>query len=239
MSAGNDGGQTPAAALDAFFGVFKNKLSSVSGSGRHKAAWRGENAALYATELRIVRDHYTPFMWGIGCAVVTFASFRVSRHYRHRLDLQKKGKSRTGAAAIRSEQAFGQDQERKFKLMEQTISVPVDLILSLAVGCSATLFLSDADKMRHDFSRIPLVKGRSLLSDELCADFSKESHRFSAIMNSSRHQNRSLDAIREFVSNCRKRAAYEDQLRKERNLTSNDPVSVPWPGVPPSIPPSD
>lgn len=234
MAADNDGGQTPTAALDAFFSVFQKKLSSASQSGRHKAAWRGEDAAQYASELHHAREHYTPFMWGIGCAFVTFASFRISRGYR--LKMQKRNQSGVGAAAIRSEHAFGEEQERKFKLVDQAISIPVDLILSLAVGASATLFLSDADKMRDDFAKIPLVKGRSLLSEELCADFTSQSYRFSSVMNSRQHQNQSLDAIRDFVSNCQKRSAYEDQLRKERHLTPSDPVSVPWPGVPPSTP---
>uniref|UniRef100_A0A7S4MT16 Uncharacterized protein n=1 Tax=Odontella aurita TaxID=265563 RepID=A0A7S4MT16_9STRA len=225
---GDGGGQSP---LDAFFGVFQSKLISASRSGRHKAAWQGENASQYASERQIVREHYMPFMWGIGCAFVTFTSFQVSRRYR--LNLSNKGRSRFGAAAIKSEQAFGEDQERKMKLMEQAVSVPIDLVLSLVIGCSGAFFLLDIDRMRDDFSRIPLVKGRSLLSEELCADYSRESYRFSSVMNKPKQDDPTIDAIREFVSNCQRRAIYEDQLRKERTLTSSDPVSVPWPGVPP------
>ena len=39
-----------------------------------------------------------------------------------------------------------------------------------------------------------------------------------------------------FIANCRRRAIYEDELIKERGLTSNEPPVIPSSGVPREIP---
>jgi hypothetical protein len=77
-------------------------------------------------------------------------------------------KAKTGAYLFENLQKKKPKQQAS-----DALSIPIDILLSsLLVGASTALFLTDEVKMqKNDLANIPLVKGRSLVSEELCSDF--------------------------------------------------------------------
>jgi len=235
-------------ALNSFFNVFQDTLSAASSDNRHKAAWRGPNASHYSSELQLLKPHYAPFLWGVGSAAVSFLAFRIGGTVQFRraaggvggggFKLSKVGSSSSSTSGRRpTGMAAANDAEAKSQLAGRILSIPVDLSLSLLIGCSTTIFLTDVDKLRTDMSVIPLVEGRSLVSDDLCGDFTKEYKKrpqsfWDGWDGVNAEEQPSLNAIRAFVLNCKKREAHEKILRNEQGFGPDDPVAIPKPGVP-------
>ena len=125
-----------------------------------------------------------------------------------------------------------------FRLMRLSL----DTFVSLSIGAYTSLWFVDKDKMMRSFSDIPLVEGRSLLSEELCGDFTKEfkkldpqiwDRRSSTVDHDEKMNFR--NTIQRFVVNCQRRAICEDEMRKERGVRDDEPVVTPSPGVPRDI----
>ena len=80
--------------------------------------------------------------------------------------------------------------------------------------------------------------GRSLLSEELCEDFTKEFQKLDPQILTNMNDDASApfrSTIKDFVTNCKRRAIYEEEIRKERGLSDEEPVVIPPPGVSKSI----
>ena len=94
----------------------------------------------------------------------------------------------------------------------------------------------------EELTQLPLCEGRSIVSDELCDDWTKLVH--SEIPSSfwlnldSRDSAAQMEyekrwrAILQFSENCMKRKTFEENLRRKLKLKENEPVSIPNPGVP-------
>jgi hypothetical protein len=78
---------------------------------------------------------------------------------------------------------------------------------------------------------VPLVEGRSVLSDELCNDVVGAYYRFN-IGEDEPVDNPVLRNIELVVQNCQRRQAFERRIRNDRGLDPHVPVSIPPPGVP-------
>jgi len=135
-------------------------------------------------------------------------------------------------------------------LIFRIMRLSLDTFVSLSVGAYASLFFVDKNLLMKDFAEIPLVEGRSLLAEELCDDFTTEFQKFdpqiwnrnhpslssgggsSVNTDSGRRETDFRNAIQGFVVNCRKRAIYEDEIRKERGMRDEEILDVPPPGVP-------
>ncbi|KAL3778642.1 hypothetical protein ACHAW5_007532 [Stephanodiscus triporus] len=125
----------------------------------------------------------------------------------------------------------------------------LDTFVSLSVGAYASLYFIDKDKMMKKFAEIPLVEGRSLLSEELCGDFAKEFKKFDRRTWDANHpsltsgvRNVNVDDGRDFrntilgfVANCRRRGLYEREMRITQGLGDDAIVAIPPPGVPSDI----
>ena len=234
-------------AQSTFLGFGIDKLVAAALDGRHKAAWRGPDAELYAHERRIIEERIlTPALWGLGFAVSTFASFRIGRHFRisRSSDLASGGGLNLGGYRImrrryRPDAGSPADAaDSKARLASDALSAPVDMLLSVLLGYSASLFLTDFEKLESDVVRLPLSSGRSLVSDELCGGFIAK---FQGLPRDLRHDNGdgggdALDIIRTFTTNCRKRDAYEKEIRRQKGSSHDSPVVIPWGGVPDVIP---
>ncbi|KAL3827054.1 hypothetical protein ACHAXA_007561 [Cyclostephanos tholiformis] len=138
-------------------------------------------------------------------------------------------------------------------LMFRLFRLSLDAFTSLCVGAYASLYFIDKDKLMRKFAEIPLVEGRSLLSEELCGDFAREFKKFDRRIWDENHpyltsggmpdnasnkddKNEFRNAIQGFVANCRRRDIYEREIRIERGCLSDDVhVSIPPPGVPSDI----
>jgi hypothetical protein len=119
--------------------------------------------------------------------------------------------------------------------VSDALSIPIDILLSsLLVGASTALFLTDEVKMqKNDLANIPLVKGRSLVSEELCSDFIREYNRLPKQLWSSGKndaENLSLNAIGNFVGNCQKRNRLVLHRRND-GLELEEARKIPDPGV--------
>ncbi|KAL7465514.1 hypothetical protein ACHAXS_005829 [Conticribra weissflogii] len=134
--------------------------------------------------------------------------------------------------------------------MEGLQTLPVDLAVSILVGISTTLFLSDAPALMKDFSHAPLVSGRSLLSEELCGPFIEEMRRvnrrdytyhrvvdddgggkmkkkevisYRELWNEENlGEFESLRAVRDFVENCQKRESVARKILVERKSKTGE-----------------
>ena len=226
---------SPAETINAFFDIVQDHVASMTATGRQSDAWRGANAEQYSSELALLKPHYTPILWGVGCSVVSFAAFRLSGAVR----ISRSSSSRSGYTFNRLSSPLdarggggaSNEAEAKSRLLGRLLSIPVDLSLSFLIGCSATIFLTETDKLQKDFSAIPLVKGRSLVANELCRDFTNEYQKWPRSMwdNSkiTEEAHPSLGAIQNFVRNCERRRAAETRIRNEKGLTEEEPVLIP------------
>lgn len=209
------------AVLQRFYGLFKSRISSILEEGRQKTAWQ-EKSDDYSSELKILRQHCTPFIWGVGTSLTLFLTFRISKYTGKFIGFNKSGqmlwenlerKKKLKAAGI-----FNQQESQ----MQEGLSIPSDLLLSLFGGISTSLFLLEGDKVMEDVSRVPLVQGRSLISDEFCTSFMQEHSKYgedfwSQSQNTDRNSNVCL--LNEFVKNCKKRRNVENYLNN-RNIPS-------------------
>jgi hypothetical protein len=122
-----------------------------------------------------------------------------------------------------------------------------DATLSLMMAANVSVQYTDASKMRQKISELPLVPGKSLVSDALCEELSAELQKVIAEQNPSykrllRESKQGLEAksplafymqgITSFCENCQRRAYREQELRQEQGLSSLEQVEIPAPGVP-------
>lgn len=134
--------------------------------------------------------------------------------------------------------------------LEGLQTLPVDLAVSILVGTSTTLFLSDSSALMKDFSHAPLVSGRSVLSEELCEPFVEEMRRvnrrdytYNRVVGDDgcgktkkkevvsyrelwKEENlgefESLRAVRDFVENCQRRKMVARKILGERKMTEEE-----------------
>lgn len=131
-------------------------------------------------------------------------------------------------------------------LFIRALRLSLDLFASVTVGAYTSLYFIDTSKLLRQAAELPLVEGRSLLSEELCPDFAKEFQTYPRETweeNDPSYGRESIELapggkpklasfIQSFVANCKRRAIYEEEMRSERGISENDPVNVPHPGVP-------
>ena len=116
------------------------------------------------------------------------------------------------------------------------LSLLFDALLSTAMAGTVWIMATDKEKVFKTASELPLVQGKSDVSDALCDDFIAhyETIRpdFWQDYSGESGAESGLRAISDFVANCKKRQAFERILRREAGLGPSDPVSIPSGGVP-------
>jgi hypothetical protein len=137
---------------------------------------------------------------------------------------------------------------RKPGLLFRTFKFGLDLFVATSMGMYGSAIWTDKNKLMNDLANIPLVEGKSIISEELCDDFI-DVYRHIPKRTWDKYNGRSepLDAISLFVQNCLKRHAVENQILKERKSfgsfevnssdSEDDDVhpSIPSPGVSPDV----
>jgi DNA-binding protein Fis len=119
------------------------------------------------------------------------------------------------------------------------------IVLDGMLSFYVTVYVSTrkTDVFLQKVTDIPLLEGQSTVADELCPVFLNElkglyreqqSHRLSAAEEMALHdpETPALKCLLDFCTNCQRRAAYEDLLRRERGLPPDEPIAIPPPGVP-------
>ncbi|KAL3801802.1 hypothetical protein HJC23_001198 [Cyclotella cryptica] len=124
----------------------------------------------------------------------------------------------------------------------------LDIFVSMSIGAYASILFIDKDRLMKQFSEIPLVQGRSIISEELCSDFSEEFRKYkrdtwdknhpalSGGLGKGNEKSDFISVVEGFVANCKRRSIYEKDIRTEQGLRENEPVVIPPPGVPRDIP---
>ncbi|KAL7534619.1 hypothetical protein ACHAWF_004889 [Thalassiosira exigua] len=195
---------------------------------------------------------------GVMCGIATFAFLRWSPGAISRM-LQRRAGAGVGASegiaspfakapGYKFDAPPGQPIIERPSLFFRSVRLTLDLFVSFSLGAYASLYFVDKNKMMKTFTDLPLVEGRSLLSEELCEDFAREFRKFDREIWDKNHQSLSgggetiedgehdfRNTMQGFVANCKRRAIYEGEIRKERGLGDSEPVVVPSPGVPRDI----
>ena len=80
-------------------------------------------------------------------------------------------------------------------------------------------------------SEIPLIEGRSAVSDTLCQDFIAQKGKVPKRL-WKEYNDDAFVMLRDFIDNCQRRMQVERQIRTDRGLGRDEPVDIPSPGVP-------
>jgi hypothetical protein len=190
--------------------------------------WKGSQE--YRYEQSLVEKMATPAVWGIGCTLATFASFRLgsSRHFQQFRNSYIRKSAVPPPKLNASASPLEQQRLRQQELMSHAISIPKDLIISLAIGVGATVFLLDAKQARQDLTRVPGLPGRSVLADSLCPAMLEVYEKTSQEVFAKGDDE--LKDMQKFCNNCLRRAKIEAAVREKKGLAEDQPVSLPFPG---------
>ena len=112
--------------------------------------------------------------------------------------------------------------------------ITIDAILACAMGFLVSLVSTSNAKLFEAIADIPLVPGRSAVSDALCTDFIANYKRLPKELwtpNKIQFDNVTKN-LKRFVENCQRRQGIERQLRYDANLDESEPMEIPHPGVP-------
>lgn len=253
-----------------FSAIVKEKFTSLSNDGS-KINQLDDLDELYkrpefAAEKRILNDmNSIGLSKGIISGLACFAFLRtsprlISNYLRRRAG--SSGADINAGAPNPFQQKASSGSGYKFDSLQKNESVErpglvfrgvrlmLDSFVSLSIGAYASIFFTDTTKMMEKFSTVPLVEGRSLLSEQLCRDFTKEFQQYDRTVWNSTHPSltggdvsgggKDIDGFRDliqgFVVNCKRREIYEKEIRAEQGLGEDDPVIIPTPGVPRDIP---
>ncbi len=104
-----------------------------------------------------------------------------------------------------------------------------DAAMAALIGFSTWTVFVDKKTALMNMADIPLIEGKSDISDKLCGDFI---HIYRDIRPNfwKEHTDDTIVAIRRFVNNCEKRQAYEGRLRREMGFGFQDdgqPIELP------------
>jgi hypothetical protein len=235
------------AAANGFMGFFSHLHST----------WYGPEALQYRFERETLSRYVQPFYWGMGASVFLFVNFRVTGSTRflklrqewwnnQRRRPQQPQQPATTPTKLPSNTNTNPEKEWTSHLEKQrnekqqnalrSIKALTDILVSLSVGTSSIFILLDAEKetMRQDFEQAPLTMGKSLVADTMCHELVETSHQ---LFGSSRpplvDDDANFTTFTQLVANCQLRQQEETKLRKELGIpmTSEEPVSIPYPGL--------
>lgn len=226
---------------------FKDVASVRTGGG----GGRKENAEDYAAETRLIRAaaqaEMAAIAGGVAVGVTVFVSLRyLPNHLVRWIGGEAKAKAlREAEEASKKSQAAG---------LQQGVGLFLESSFGMWAGWKGYNKVSSMQKGTYEtIARIPLVQGRSALAEGMCAEWTELTYQrvppaFWKNLDNERKEALALDptapklkdprtwrAIHSFAENCLKRDAYVEQIRQDRGLDENSPISIPGPGVPESI----
>jgi len=219
----------------------------------------------YTSEANILRQINGPgVLWGLGAGISTFAFLRrgpviLIRALNRRKNANGGGGVGSSNGSTQSGYTFNSETvqnpfqkpggnsnvlqngfEPTFKRRGGIFGAfffMFDAAISLSVAASVSWMMTEKDEIRSILADIPLVEGRSIVSEEVCADaisayYQNTKEFWRKGRNSNENSAITLDLIQHFVRNCEKRQAYEEELKKQQGISSIDHISIPSPGVP-------
>jgi len=119
-------------------------------------------------------------------------------------------------------------------LLIKPLTLAIDAAVSVAMGAAVWFYSIDKKGVFNAVSNVPLVEGRSAVSDTLCQDFIEQKKQIPKRVWKEYNDDAVL-MLKHFVENCQRRTQYERQLRMDRGLAPETPVEIPPPGIPPDL----
>lgn len=140
-----------------------------------------------------------------------------------------------------------QDFPRPRGFISRSIWFVFDTVLSVMVGANVSMVYTDKSAIRQQIAELPLVPGKSLVSDALCDEMIRELRSVTREKNPAYERlskmNRDptsegtaasffLEGIVQFCQNCERRRYLEKTIREQSGLQATETVTIPSPGVP-------
>lgn len=206
------------------------------------AAWKGPSSDLrhYRAEKEMINKHIEPVYWGMFVGAFLFATFRVSGSKWFARIRDSQGGKRQPLPPPSSQQQQQQKEwktyleketENKREWINESIQLPVDLLISILCAGSSVVWLSQPKQLRKDFAEAPLKPGRSLIHKYMCPDLVR-AYNNQVLANPHVFQNQqddvTLATFETFVKNCRIRSEFE---RQRETAGDKKPDVVPYPGL--------
>lgn len=201
---------------------------------KHKgilSAIGNENAGDFEEEKRVLdmalKGERSALLVGIAVGVTTFASLRVLP----RIFIRKYGGEEKMKALI-----LADDDAKKniHGVIRQLLGIFVEGSFAVWLGTRSYSLISEMSRDTYDLiAEIPLVAGRSIISENLCKEWIDVSHNtipstfWENVDAGSVKSPTTWRAIQKLCDSCVKRANYEKQVRLERLIPDNLPVSLP------------
>jgi len=198
-------------------------------------AWQGPDQSKYRAEREKILSHTQPVALGLFATGLCFVTFRISgskwwKHMRQVYFFTSVVPEGTATAASTAAPAEGGYLARqalsKQNQVQELMQIPLDLTISVILGSATFMLLFDSDKLQDDLVQIPLLPGKSLIHQCVCADVVQ------AVRQA--HQQGTFQHVDEetkkvfayFAENCLTRSRY---LERRKELGHND--IVPYPGL--------
>lgn len=225
-----------AAIFSTFMNVVKNRVTTLSESPTSEPNQNKRQRPRFGLGnleggLPSTYDHEKKMLMqinnnGMGAGlVITLGSFlflrrgpKVFVNYYNRKMSQNHSITQTGGYTFDPPEVGVQ---RKPGLIFRTFKLGLDLFVATSMGMYGSAIFTDKHKLMNDLANIPLVEGKSIVSEELCDDFI-DVYRHIPKKTWDKYSGNSepLDAITLFVRNCLKRRAVENQILQEKKSFS-------------------
>lgn len=208
----------------------RDRLRSILSTG----VWQGAVAGLLS--LAVLRTIRTSFLRRSGAYNVFYP--RQKSPFANSSSHHPTKPSPLQSSTTTQQQQQQQSQQIGAGRLFNALSWMIDASVSLYVATAVSL--RNREEMMEQFSQLPLLEGKSMVADTICPTLIREyqhivvqeSQQQNAIIDFERPQTRRLQIMKDFVRNCRLRAAYEHQLRQQQGLSPTQAVPIPPPGVP-------
>ena len=256
-TSGRRGMSEEAAIFNTFMNVIKNRFTSVPESPtsdskeKRRSRWNLEDGLpeVYDAERKqLVQINNNGMGAGLIIALGSFLFLRRGPKIFANYLSKKKAQEFSSSQPMGGYKFDPPDMavRRKPGLIFRTFKLGLDLFVSTSMGMYGSAIWTDKNKLMNDLANIPLVEGKSIISEELCDDFI-DVYRHIPKRTWDKYDGKSepLDAISLFVKNCLKRHAVEKELLEERKSfrsfegsdhedDDNHPP-IPSPGVSPDV----
>jgi len=232
------------AILNAFVNVAKANFIKADSTDGRESIQRIDDLyklpAFTAEKKRLTEISNNGMLYGLALGFGTFAFLRAGPRLLQRF-LQRRQYTSSGgykfSKVTNTHPTAGMSNppsQQGFFL--RTIKLTLDFFVSSSIAMFGSVYFVDRKKLMSEVADIPLVEGRSMISELLCNDFI-DLYRSIPKNNWDKYHGNSdsLDIISTFVTNCLKRQFCEEQILQQRqgfgDLNTSNHDGIPPPGV--------
>jgi hypothetical protein len=198
-------------------------------------AWDSPDERFYRQEKQIIMEVADPIYTGLLVTGFLFVTFRVSGSTWYRTKFLKEA-----TAQVSSEPAgqvvpqWKNYLQREAEATKEKVgseffrNMPVDILLSLMCGVSATVWLFDPKKLHLNLARAPLLPGRSVVYTTVCPEMIAAHSVIDPRVFVDYSEDTTLRTFQSVVRNCQARS---DFIAKQLASNVETPDVIPFPGL--------